>query len=67
MLRTNSTWTGLALTRDFRTWLRPGRITDPRDDNRDVILFPEKIAGKFVMLHLAPLQDEFTQFVKKSH
>ncbi len=51
MLRENSTWTGLALTQDFRTWLRAGRLTDPRVDDRDVILFPEKINGRFWMLH----------------
>lgn len=51
MYRTNSTWTGLAATRDFRSWIRFGRITDPLDDNRDVMIFPEKIGGKYVMLH----------------
>ncbi len=51
MLRTNATWTGLALTRDFREWIRLGPITHGLDDNRDVILFPEKVGGKFVLLH----------------
>ncbi len=51
MLRTNATWTGLALTRDFREWIRLGPITHGLDDNRDVILFPEKVGGKFAMLH----------------
>ena len=51
MLRSNATWTGLALTRDFREWIRLGPITHGLDDNRDVILFPEKVGGKFVMLH----------------
>ena len=49
--RSNLTRSGLALTRDFRTWLRMGPITDATVDDRDVILFPEKIGGKFMMLH----------------
>lgn len=43
--------TGLALTKDFRTWRRLGRMTQPNLDNRDVILFPEKIGGKYALLH----------------
>jgi predicted GH43/DUF377 family glycosyl hydrolase len=41
----------LALTKDFKTFIRAGRLTDPTVDDRDVIIFPEKIGGKFVMLH----------------
>jgi len=51
LLRENATSTGLAMTKDFRSWIRAGRITDPRVDDRDVILFPEKIDGRFAMLH----------------
>jgi predicted GH43/DUF377 family glycosyl hydrolase len=51
ILRTNATATGLALTKDFKTWIRAGRITSPIVDDRDVILFPERVGGKFVMLH----------------
>jgi beta-1,2-mannobiose phosphorylase / 1,2-beta-oligomannan phosphorylase len=50
-VRNNQTSTGLALTKDFRTWIRAGRLTSPMVDDRDVILFPEKIGGKFYMLH----------------
>jgi predicted GH43/DUF377 family glycosyl hydrolase len=50
-LRINATLTGLALTRDFKTWIRAGWLTDPNLDDRDVILFPERIGGKFVMIH----------------
>ena len=50
-LRTNATLTGLAMTRDFKTWVRAGWITDPLLDDRDAILFPEKIGGKFVLIH----------------
>ncbi|MBN2473217.1 MAG: hypothetical protein JXB62_01315 [Pirellulales bacterium] len=54
-LRHNATLTGLLLTRDFRTWIRAGTLTDPLRDDRDVVLFPEKVGGKYVMLH-RPLQ-----------
>ena len=50
-LRDNETATGLALTKDFRSWIRAGRITSPVVDDRDVILFPEKIQGRYWMLH----------------
>jgi predicted GH43/DUF377 family glycosyl hydrolase len=50
-LRNNATVTGLAMTRDFRSWIRAGWITDPLLDDRDVILFPEKVNGKFVRIH----------------
>lgn len=50
-LRDNATSTGLALTKDFKTWIRAGRMTHPKVDDRDVILFPEKINGQFAMLH----------------
>ena len=50
-LRINATLTGLALTRDFKTWIRAGWMTDPNLDDRDVVLFPEKIGGKFWVMH----------------
>lgn len=43
--------TGLAMTTDFRHFRRLGRITSPVLDDRDVILFPEKVGGKYVMIH----------------
>lgn len=51
LLRNNDTATGLAITKDFRTFIRAGRMTNPAVDNRDVILFPEKINGKYYMMH----------------
>lgn len=42
---------GLAVTGDFKTFRRLGRITSPMLDDRDVILFPEKVGGKYVLLH----------------
>lgn len=49
--RTNLTRSGLALTRDFKKWYRLGPLTDATVDNRDVVLFPERIGGRYVMLH----------------
>jgi len=43
--------TGLAVTKDFRHFRRLGRLTQPDLDDRDVILFPEKINGQFVLIH----------------
>lgn len=50
-LKNNIANSGLAITKDFFDWQRLGRITQSNLDDRDVILFPEKINGKFVMLH----------------
>ncbi len=50
-LRINATLTGLCITKDFKTWIRAGSLTDPLLDDRDVILFPEKVGGKYVMIH----------------
>ena len=49
--RENLTRTGLAATRDFRTWHRLGPVTSATVDNRDAILFPEKVGGRFVLFH----------------
>ncbi|MGN6627673.1 MAG: glycoside hydrolase family 130 protein [Tepidisphaeraceae bacterium] len=50
-LRKNATTTYLGLTRDFKTWYRAGRLTNPKVDDRDVYFFPEKIHGKYWMIH----------------
>lgn len=50
-LRENVSNTGLAISKDMRTFKKIGRLTEPSLDDRDVILFPEKINGKFWMLH----------------
>lgn len=49
--RLNLTRTGLASTTDFRHWHRLGPITPSDVDDRDAVIFPETIGGKFVMLH----------------
>ncbi|MCP4709588.1 MAG: glycosidase [Planctomycetes bacterium] len=50
-LRENRTSTGLAITKDFKSFIRAGRLTDPIVDDRDVILFPEKVNRKYIMIH----------------
>lgn len=45
----NNTVTYLAYTYDMKNFKKLGRITDSRLDNRDVVLFPEKINDRFVM------------------
>jgi len=54
-LRQNLTSTHLFLTQDFKTWIRAGRLTDPALDERDVVIFPETVDGKWVTLH-RPMQ-----------
>ena len=49
-IRERHTTTYLAYTKDFKNYKRLGRITDSRYDNRDCVLFPEKVNGKFVKI-----------------
>lgn len=49
--RENLTRSGLAVTKDFQTWHRLGPLTRADVDDRDVIIFPEKVGDEFVMLH----------------
>ena len=51
----NLTSSGLLMSVDLKTFRRLGRITDPTLDDRDVILFPERINGKFALLR-RPMQ-----------
>lgn len=46
--RINHTVSYLAMTHDFKTFRRLGRITDSRYDDRDVYLFPERVGGRYV-------------------
>lgn len=46
----NNSVTYLAITQDFRTYKKLGRITDSRGDDRDVYIFPETINGQYVRL-----------------
>lgn len=43
--------TALAVTTDFQSFRRLGRLTSPVLDDRDVIIFPEKINGQYVLMH----------------
>ncbi|MBU2109765.1 glycosidase [Patescibacteria group bacterium] len=43
--------TALVTTKDFVDFQRHGIITPKNSDDRDVEIFPEKIDGKFVILH----------------
>ena len=45
------TYTGLLRTTDFRTFERMGFITPPGIDDRDGVLFPERINGRYALLH----------------
>ncbi len=49
----NNTLTHLAISKDLRNWKKLGPITDARFDDRDVVIFPEKVDGKFYMLSRA--------------
>ena len=51
----NMTASGLLVSDDLRSFRRLGRITRSDVDDRDVILFPEKIGGQYAMLH-RPMQ-----------
>src|SRR5262249_3011057 len=50
--------TALASTTDFRTFQRHGMIFHP--ENKDVVLFPEKIGGAYVALHRPRGATEFS-------
>ena len=43
--------TALITTKDFVRFRRRGIITPKNSDNRDVVIFPEKINGKFAIIH----------------
>ncbi len=45
----NGVSTSLAISKDLKTWHRKGIIF--REQNKDVVLFPEKINGGYVALH----------------
>ncbi len=50
-LRENVGNTALAISKDLVHFKKVGRLTEPSIDDRDVILFPEMINGKYYMLH----------------
>lgn len=50
-LRENLSGTGLFISPDLKKFTYAGLLTNPAFDDRDVIMFPEKINGKYVTLH----------------
>lgn len=50
LVRDFTSVTYLAFTDDFKTYKRLGRITDSRYDDRDVVIFPERIRGQYVRI-----------------
>lgn len=58
--RNNNTVTYLACTEDFIHYRRLGRITDSREDDRDVVLFPKKINGRFARITRPARGDDFS-------
>ena len=49
----NDTETHLAVSKDLVHWKKLGRITDSRNDDRDVVIFPEKVNGQYVKISRA--------------
>lgn len=45
------TATALLKTRDFKTFENLGVISPTNSDNKDIVLFPKKINGRYCMLH----------------
>lgn len=52
-LKENSTQTFLAVSKDLINWKKLGRISDARFDDRDDVIFPERINGQYVKLSRA--------------
>ncbi len=55
--RENTTVSYLAATKDFVHYKRLGRLTDPMVDDRDVLLFPEKVNGQYVLISRPKVKD----------
>jgi beta-1,2-mannobiose phosphorylase / 1,2-beta-oligomannan phosphorylase len=45
----NSTISYLAISKDLKSFVKIGRLTDSRYEDRDVIIFPEQMNGKYAM------------------
>lgn len=65
-LRTNETISYLAATKDFIHYKRLGRITDAREDDRDVVLFPRKIGGKFYRISRPVINEDRSIWIAAS-
>ena len=58
MAKNNITVTYLAVTKDFKRYKKLGRLTESSVDDRDVMIFPEKINGKYVIISRPKFKDE---------
>ncbi|MCI1245617.1 MAG: glycosidase [Bacilli bacterium] len=47
VLNSNDTETHLAVSKDLLHWKKLGRITNAKDDDRDVVIFPRRIGDRF--------------------
>ena len=64
--RINHTVTYLAMTKDFVNYVRLGRITDSRIDDRDVVIFPRKINGQFVRISRPAIDGDYSMKISFS-
>ncbi len=48
----------VAVTKDFKTYKKLGRVTEYNVDDRDVVMFPEKINGKFCLITRPKFKDK---------
>ena len=53
----NITVSYVAVTKDFKTYKKLGRITETNIDDRDVLLFPEFVNGKFGLITRPKFKD----------
>ena len=62
-VKLNHTVTYLAYTDDFVTYKKVGRITDSRYDDRDVVIFPRAINGKYVCITRPEINNEKSMYI----
>jgi len=53
LMRTNAMTGAIAFTKDFKTWYRGGRQTSALANDHDVVIFDQKIGGKWWLIHRA--------------
>ncbi len=57
LAKENLTSSYLAVTKDFKRYKKLGRISEATVDDRDVVIFPEKINGKYVVISRPRFKD----------
>lgn len=65
-IKANHTVTYLAYTDDFITYKKLGRITDSRNDDRDVVIFPRAVNGKYVRISRPEINGEKSMYIAYS-